>query len=315
MSKSVLITGISGFVGRNLVYYFLKNTDYRIYGLDIEYPEIEGVEEIYEWNRLSGLKGFDVVIHLAGKAHDLKNTTEDSTYYTVNFGLTKTIYDWFLNSDTKAFLFFSSVKAVADSISNILTESKIPDPKTVYGKSKKMAEDYILGQGEVVRKKYYILRPAMIHGPGNKGNLNLLYRFVALGLPWPLAKFNNKRSFASIQNVCFLVKSLVESELKSDIFNICDDEPISTNELVKIISESLGRKTKFLNISQKFVKFIAAVGTFFRLPFNLERLEKLTASYIISNRKIINALNVNLPYSSYNGIKNTINYFVSKNKQ
>ena len=82
----------------------------------------------------------------------------------------------------------------------ILTEDTIPNPKTHYGISKLQAENYILDQKLPEGKRVYILRPCMIHGPGNKGNLNLLYTLVKKGFPWPLGAFENQRSFLSIDN-------------------------------------------------------------------------------------------------------------------
>lgn len=63
-------------------------------------------------------------------------------------------------------------------------------------------------------KRVYILRPCMIHGPGNKGNLNLLYNVVRKGIPWPLGDFENKRSFTSIDNLCYVVEGLLERILQ-----------------------------------------------------------------------------------------------------
>ena len=100
----------------------------------------------------------------------------------------------------------SSVKAAADEINGELTEEIIPKPSTHYGKSKLLAEEYILSKVLPPGKRVYIIRPCMIHGPGNKGNLNLLYQLVRKNVPWPLASFDNKRSFCSIENLCFVIK-------------------------------------------------------------------------------------------------------------
>ena len=71
----------------------------------------------------------------------------------------------------------STVKAVADEVKGILSEDEIPNPKTHYGISKRKAEEYLLSKELPLGKRLYILRPCMIHGPGNKGNLNLLFNF------------------------------------------------------------------------------------------------------------------------------------------
>ncbi|MGD4786433.1 NAD-dependent epimerase/dehydratase family protein, partial [Xanthomonas citri pv. citri] len=120
----------------------------------------------------------DAIIHLAGKAHDTKNTSEESDYYQINTELTKVLFDKFLQSDIKDFIFFSSVKAAADTVEGVLTEEVEPNPKTPYGDSKIKAEQYLLSQELPSGKRVIIIRPCMIHGKGNKGNLNLLYKVV-----------------------------------------------------------------------------------------------------------------------------------------
>ena len=93
--------------------------------------------------------------------------------------------DSFLHSDARKFVFFSSVKAAADTVKDeFLTEDVVPQPKGPYGESKIKAEEYILikrAEYEAKGKQVYILRPCMIHGPGNKGNLNLLFNVVSKG--------------------------------------------------------------------------------------------------------------------------------------
>jgi nucleoside-diphosphate-sugar epimerase len=87
---------------------------------------------------------YDAIIHLAGKAHDLKKTSIDSDYFEVNFELSKRLYNQFLQSDAETFIYISSVKAAADRVAGVLTEEIVPQPITAYGKSKLMSENYIL---------------------------------------------------------------------------------------------------------------------------------------------------------------------------
>ena len=197
---NIIITGATGFVGRNLIPYLegefgISTVGRGEYCFDIAHK-------------------FDCVIHLAGKAHDLKKASNPEEYYEVNYELTKNLYDAFLRSDAKKFIFVSSVKAAADSVDGILTEDMVPSPQTDYGKSKLMAEEYIQAQPLPTGKQFYILRPCMIHGPGNKGNLNLLYQIVKKGIPYPLASFENKRSFLSVENLCFVIQKLIEKECR-----------------------------------------------------------------------------------------------------
>ena len=291
----IYLTGASGFVGNSVFNYF-------------------GTQNTLQHNRGDNFKinSAATVIHLAGKAHDLKNTSSSTEYYEVNTELTKKIFDAFLASDAKVFITLSSVKAVADRVSGELTEKHQPNPITHYGKSKLLAEEYIFSKEIPERKRVYVLRPCMIHGPGNKGNLNLLYKYVSKNIPWPLGAFDNKRSFCSIDNLMFIIKELIEREdIPSGIYNVADDEPLSTNELIGLIAQSQSRKPKIWNISKKFIEGVVSLGDKLHLPLNTERLDKLTSSYVVSNAKIKSAIGKPIPISSKEGLMKTFQSFLS----
>ena len=312
----LLITGIHGFVGANLVKALSK--DHEIYGLDIVSPEKEGVIKTFSWDDLEkgSLPEVDAIIHLAGKAHDTKNQSKAEVYFQVNTELTKRIYEYFLASKAKKFIFFSSVKAAADRVEGeYVDENVVPSPKGPYGESKIAAEEYIREQlkienGKLKDKATYILRPCMIHGPGNKGNLNLLYRVVSKGFPWPLGAFENKRTFTSIDNLCFIVNGLLTKDVASGIYNINDDEAVSTNELIEIICSVLGKKAHIWRIPRGLMEGVAKIGGILHLPLNPERLQKLTENYVSSNAKIKHALGVDkLPMRAKDGLIKTIKAF------
>lgn len=306
-NSKVFITGINGFVGRNLKPYLSGRFD--IQGISRK-RDLDGLTYamFLEENR-----SCDAIIHLAGKAHDLKKTSNDKEYYEVNFELTKQLYDQFLQSDAKKFIYISSVKAVADTVVGSLTEDAIPNPVTVYGKSKRMTEDYILANLPST-KKVYILRPCMIHGSGNKGNLNLLFSLVNKGFPWILGAFENQRSFCSIDNLCFVISELLTHDtVSSGVYNVADDQPLSTNELIKLIALSQNKQARILPISKKVIAGVAQIGGFLRLPLNSERLQKLTESYVVSNEKIVAAIGKPLPMASKSGLLKTFQSFLKTN--
>ena len=309
--KSILISGLKGFVGTNLGAYF-KNMDYEVIGLSRS-GQGKSSENDLAWESVGSVVDLQVktIIHLAGKAHDLKKTSDEADYFAINTGLTIKLFDIFLKSKADTFIYFSSVKAVADSVNNFLSEEVRPNPQTAYGKSKLKAEEYLLSQNVPAGKRVIILRPCMIHGPGNKGNLNLLYQVVSKGIPYPLAAFRNMRSFLSIDNLCFIINQIIEdAAIPSGIYNVADDESLSTNEVVKIIAETLDRKARLWAIPQPLLRAIAAIGDRIKLPLNSERLTKLTESYVVSNDKIKRVLRVDhLPKSASEGLRATINSF------
>ena len=296
----IIITGITGFVGQNLSKYLV-----------IQKFLVEGLSLRSSWEFPDNA---DAIIHLAGKAHDTANTSTEEEYFRVNRDLTIQLFNEFLNSEVKDFFYFSSVKASADTIEGILYENHHSNPQTPYGKSKLEAEKYLLSKKLPDNKRLFIIRPCMIHGPGNKGNLNLLYKVVEKGLPWPLAAFHNQRSFLSIDNLNFLIeKILTDNSIPSGIYNFSDDKSLSTNELVSLIATTIGKKSNLWNVNSTFISKVAKIGDAIKLPLNSERLKKLTESYVISNQKIKTALEIEkLPLSAEEGLRKTIRSFSSR---
>ena len=336
---NILITGVNGFVGSNMVNHL--HNQHNIYGLDIILKQ--KIVQTFFWDKMEAIPVVDTIIHLAGKAHDTDNTSSEKEYFEINVGLTQKIFRYFLKCSASKFIFFSSVKAVADAVTeDVLFEGVVSNPKTPYGKSKLEAEYCILRdwgkwrnerdsgnrredgiidytnrqlnedkkETKFIDKKVYILRPCMIHGPGNKGNLNLLYKFSQTGFPWPFRAFENKRSFCSIDNILFVIKLLIERDIEPGIYQVADDEALSTNELIKIMALSQNKKATMWNIPIKVMKAIAKVGDFMCLPLNSERLKKLTESYIVSNQKIKIALGIEkMPVTAREGMKKTLASF------
>ena len=307
---NILITGVHGFVGSNLVKYLSgENT---IYGLDIIAPEKEGVEKTFSWDDLDNdrIPPVDAIIHLAGKAHDTRNQTVAEVYFKVNRDLTIKVFDYFASHDISKFVFFSTAKAAADRVEGVLTEDVVPSPVGPYGESKIAAENYILSKGEVSGKQVYIFRPCMIHGPGNKGNLNLLYGVVSKGIPWPLGAYENRRTFTSVENMCFAVNGVLSSDVPSGIYNMGDDEALSTNELIEVICSALGKKAHIWRIPRGLMNAVAKVGGWLHLPLNPLRMQKLTENYVSSNAKIKAALGIErFPVDAREGLRRTIKSF------
>jgi len=332
----ILITGVHGFVGSNLVAALSKK--HTIYGLDIVSPYKEGVGYTFPWDFLDKegeIPQMDAIIHLAGKAHDTKNKAAADVYFKINRDLTIKIFDYFCeHPKIKKFVFFSTAKAAADRVDDILTEDVIPSPVGPYGESKIAAENYILSKFKEFNglsslredpleqlehlkptsKDVYIFRPCMIHGPGNKGNLNLLYNVVKKGIPWPLGAYENRRTFTSIENICFAVNGVLSQDVPSGIYNMGDDEALSTNELIEEICKSLGKKAHIWKLPKGLMRDVAKVGGWLHLPLNPERLRKLTEDYVSSNAKIKKALGVEkMPVSAREGLKVTLESFKINN--
>lgn len=292
----IALSGSSGFLGTNLISYLKSFVS--ILALKRDETIEDKLTDAY------------AVVNFAGLAHDLKKVSDPSAYYQVNTAYSNRLFDAFLASDAEVFITISSVKAVADFTEEILTEECSPNPQTHYGKSKLLADYYIQSKQIPTGKRVYILRPCMIHGPGNKGNLNLVYQIIRRGIPWPLANFQNKRSFCSVENICFVIKELLErKDVPSGTYLMADNEPLDTNQVVQLMGESLNQKMMMLRIPVIFIKGMARLGDLLNLPLNSERLSKLTENYVVSNQKLITALGKELPVQSKDGLKATFDSF------
>ena len=314
----ILITGARGFVGSHLTNYLMKFEERQVIGASRKLEFIEFIKE-----KMSEIASYDEIfegkfsmhsyVHLAGKVIDVRQKGSDKEYYQVNFEQTKKLFDRFIeDNEAEKFIFLSTIHVLTEKPEVILDENYVPEPFTAYGKSKFEAENYIV-ENCPSHKKYYILRPSMIHGPGNKGNLNLLFKLVKSGIPYPLSQINNKRSFVSIENLCFIINEIISQEIESGLYHIADDEPTNTHELIQLIAENLGKQAKFVNVNPNILNTIAKIGNILHfLPLNEHRLTKLTSDFIVSNQKIKKAIGKPLPVNSKDGIQRTIRSFAGK---
>lgn len=312
MDKKILITGISGFIGTNLKKYLKDEAQLKMYGSSRNKESIEhlagDLEAVFSDDEIfEGEQEFDSYVHLSGKVYNIREKSNDDEYFQANYEMTKKLFDTFV-ADSRAtnFIFLSTIHVLTEEPEMELDESYVPQPFTPYGKSKFMAEQYIQDNCPA-GKNYYILRSSMIHGPGNKGNLNLLYNLVRFGIPYPVGAYNNKRSFVSIENLCFILKELISRNVEPGLYHIADDEPTYTHDLVRKIAETTGKKGRIWNINPVFLETMAKVGN--NIPFfiNEHRLKKLTGDFIVSNKKIKKALDKPLPISSDEGLNKTLN--------
>ena len=305
--KRVLITGVTGFVGSSLVAYFHDREGLELYGHS---RNTELAKEQYRHFHIRIVPAFtstdlnalqiNCIIHLAGIAHDLTDKYTEEDYNKVNFGDTARLYETFLTSSTSQFIYFSSIKAAVNQSESPAHEELKPHPVTPYGKSKLKVEEYIQNQNLPVGKSYHILRPCIIHGPNNKGNLNLLYRFVKTGIPYPLGAFENKRSFLGSDNLVFVIDQLIQLSIPSGIYHLADNGSLSTNQVVGIIARALNKPARMWKIPQQIIQIL------FKLTGRQKMLSKLTDNMEVSNQKLLLAIQKPFPVSIEEGLFKTI---------
>jgi len=314
----ILITGARGFVGSHLTRYLMNDAGRYIIGASRNLKFIESlkgkVNQIASYDEIiEGTLPIQNYVHLAGKVIDVHQKGSEKEFQIVNFEQTKKLFDRFVEDDeAEKFIFLSTIHVLTEKPEVILDENYIPEPFTAYGRSKFDAENYIVNNCPP-HKKYYILRPSMIHGPGNKGNLNLLFKLVQNGIPYPVGYINNKRSFVSIENLCFIINEIISEDIESGLYHIADDDPTCTHDLIHLIAERLGKPAKIIRINIKLLNTLAKIGNFLPFfPLNDHRLTKLTNDFIVSNEKIKRAIGKPLPVRSKDGIHRTLDSFASK---
>lgn len=300
--SNFIVIGASGFIGQN----FLK-----------ELKEARGIS-LRDRGWRNAFDSATIVINLVGKAHDHKGDAGEQDYYYANFELAKQVFQEFLRSPAQIFIHISSLAALEEFESlEPLSENHSCNPVSWYGQSKRAAEEWLVEQELPCDKKLIILRPPMVHGPGDKGNLGLLYRLIAKGIPYPLSSFDNRRSFISIDNFIFFIKQIIEKQgkLESGIYHIADNEPISTEEIIEIIKNVTGKNVPNVALPKFIVKGMAKIGDVVPIPLNSKRLKKMTSDLLVSNAKIKQALNIDkLPLTAKQGLEKTIRSFSNQQK-
>lgn len=256
----------------------------------------------------------DCIINLVGKAHDFTGKATDKDFYYANYELAKKAFQIFTSSQATMFIHISSLAAIEEvESSTSLSETSGYNAVSSYGMSKKAAEEWLMRQDLPSDKKLIILRPPMVHGAGDKGNLRQLYKLVSKGIPYPLVRFKNRRSFLSIDNFCFFIEQILlqNEKMATGIYHLSDDETLSSNEIVNVMKQETGLKIPCFPLPKRIVRWLSKLGDHSRaLPLNTWRLKKLTSNLVVSNKKIKIALAINrLPKTAKEGLRETIRSF------
>lgn len=256
----------------------------------------------------------DSIINLVGKAHDFTGKAVEEDFYYANFELAKKAFQLFISSEAKIFIHISSLAAIEEvESSKSLSENAGYNSVSPYGKSKQAAEEWLMQQKLPPNKKLIILRPPMVHGAGDKGNLNQLYKLVSKGIPYPLVRFKNKRSFLSIDNFCFFIEQILlqHEKMGTGIYHLADDETLSSNEIVNVMKQETGLKVPCFPLPKHIIRWLSRLGDHSRaLPLNTWRLKKLTSNLVVSNKKIKLTLAIQrLPKTAKQGLRETIRSF------
>jgi nucleoside-diphosphate-sugar epimerase len=283
--KSLLFTGSSGFVGKNIL-HCLKEI-YDVSTLDRKSADIlsdisSDIPAIHQ--------EFDIVFHAAGKAHSVPRSERDiQEFYAVNYEGTKNLCLGLEKSELpQSFVFISTVAVYGCESGELITEDCPLKAETAYGKSKKQAEEYLLEWCDKKDISLTILRPSLLAGKNPPGNLGAMIEGITKGRYVSIAGGKTRKSIAMVDDIGRLIPYC---EKLSGVFNLCDDYNPTFRELEQIIAQQLNKPLP-INIPLWSAKCLAKAGDLFRLNLiNTEKLKKITQSLTFSNEKIKRELN------------------------
>jgi len=288
----IIVTGASGFIGQRFMQY--NHGKYELLPVSLQKKDASTLD----------LQNANVVLHLAGKAHQMKKI-DDKIYFDINFELTRKLADRAKQQGVFLFIYMSSVKVYGEESTKVLDEYSPCNPIDPYGRSKLEAENY-LRTIQDSKFKVAIIRPPMVYGPGVKGNMVRLLHLAEKNYPLPLGGIDNKRSMVFIDNLVELINCVIARNAKGT-FIAGDPKPISTEDLVKMMRQLMGRPAKLM-ILPLFGRKI------------LQRLrpalyQRLFGSFVVSNLNTNEVLAFIPPYTTEYGVKSMVDWWLNLKNQ
>jgi nucleoside-diphosphate-sugar epimerase len=260
-SSTVLVTGSDGFVGRHLVPSLVAR-GHRVIaasrsasgaGTNVTAVAIPDLALPFDWQPL--LERCDAVVHLAGIAH---KAADDDVYDGVNHRASEALAQAARRCGVH-FVYVSSIAAQSGSFSDHeLTEDDPPRPVNAYGRSKLAAEQAIRASGCT----FTILRPVVIYGDGEKGNLATIRHIAQLPIPLPFGRLNARRSVLSVENLnSAVITALTDPRARGETFIVADPTPVTVADLIARYRAAAGRRPLLFPMPEKFFQtMLNAVG-------------------------------------------------------
>jgi nucleoside-diphosphate-sugar epimerase len=255
--RTVLVTGANGFIGA-VTCNALRTAGWQVSGTARSVTAEDHLKAIGDLGAMTAadwlplLAGIEVIVHLAGRAHVLKETVADpiTEFRRVNTEGTRQLMIAAAQAGVKRFVFVSSIGVNGDISPSIgFTEDSPVNPHKPYAVSKYEAELLLRSIAAQSEMELVIVRPPLVYGAGVKGNFAKLKQLVRKGLPLPVGLANNRRTMVSVDNLAnFLVCCAEHSQAAGELFLIGDEQSISTKELVSLLAHSMGKKPMLLPI-------------------------------------------------------------------
>lgn len=310
----ITVIGGSGFIGTNLV-EVLKDV-YEVKIVDKQkshfFPELTTIADICDIDALrKAIEPTDIIVNLAAEHRD--DVSPKSLYYDVNVQGTKNILQVMNEKSIKTIFFTSSVAAYGLNKENPNEEHPV-DPFNDYGITKFQAEE-VLREWHTTdsNRNLFILRPTVVFGPRNRGNVYNLLKQIASGKFMMIGKGQNKKSMAFVKNIVGFIKYAIDENMYSGyhLFNYIDKPDLSTIELVKVAEKATGKKLSPMQIPYA-LGYLGGLGfdvlakiTGKKLTISSVRIKKFCATTQFDSSKML-ATGYKAPYTLSEGISETI---------
>ena len=315
--SDVLVTGANGFIGTALC-NCLRGENFRVHGAvrpgkasllpkGVEAAHIEYIDGNTDW--INALKGVDAVVHLAARVHVTNNHSKDSlvVYRHINVAGTERLARMAVAAGVKRFVYLSTVKVNGEGKATPYTEKDDSEPTDPYGISKWEAEKVLYKIADQTGMEMVVLRPPLVYGPGVKANFLRLLKVVDRGIPFPLANANNRRSLIYLENLLdAIVTCIKHPKAAGQTYFVSDGEDVSTPELIRRISSSLGRPSRLFPFPPVFLK-VAGIITGKSVS-----MDRLLGSLTVDCSKIRRELDWQAPFSMEQGLKETAKWYIEK---
>jgi nucleoside-diphosphate-sugar epimerase len=305
----LLVTGASGFIGNKLCQALLARGDTVV---AVARGQVKVNNSVTIVNKVltkntdwkDSLKDVDVVIHLAGRAHVMKDAADNpyQAYADINIHATKHLAEQAALSGVKRFIYLSSVKVNGERTNEVaFNEKDRPQPEDDYGTTKFEAEKALINIAKDTSMEVVIIRPPLVYGEGVKANFKSLIKLAQLNIPLPFGGINNKRSFVFIENLIdFILLCTDHPKAANQTFLISDDDDVSTTQLIKYIKDASGKNHFLLPVPQSWLNFL------FTLIGKSSLSDRLCGNLQVDITKAKTLLNWKPPYRVREGIERTV---------
>lgn len=271
MGGQVVVTGAGGFVGQvtcaallhaGYAVRALARRNFSLPGGQTPGLTINVVEDLATADPLEGLfSGADAVIHLAARVHRLSEKASVAAHaYDGDVQLTKALGLAARRAGVRRLVYVSSIKALADRSEGALARADRPNPVDPYGRSKLEAERQLAAISAATGLQVVVIRPPLVYGAGAGANFRQMVRWVARGVPLPLAGVQNRRSIVSVDNLAdFILRCLGAVEETFNLFHVSDPEPVSTPELLRYVADGLKVKSRLFSVRTSVLESMCAL--------------------------------------------------------